>query len=78
MIEPKAAQMIADHIGTDLNRLTSELDKVTLSLPENDKRITPEIVEKEVGVSKDFNTFELRDSIVNRNVFKANQNCKLF
>ena len=73
MIEPKAAQMIADHIGTDLNRLTSELDKVTLSLPENDKRITPEIVEKEVGVSKDFNTFELRDSIVNRNVFKANQ-----
>ena len=73
MIEPKAAQMIADHIGTDLNRLTSELDKVTLSLPENDKRITPEIVEKEVGVSKDFNTFELRDSIVNRNIFKANQ-----
>ena len=72
-IEPKAAQMIADHIGTDLNRLTSELDKVALSLPENDKRITPEIVEREVGVSKDFNTFELRDSIVNRNVFKANQ-----
>ena len=73
IIEPKAAQMIADHIGTDLNRLTSELDKVALSLPENDKRITPEIVEREVGVSKDFNTFELRDSIVNRNVFKANQ-----
>ena len=64
---------MADHIGTDLGRLTSELDKVALSLSEDDKRITPEIVEKEVGVSKDFNTFELRDAIVNRNVFKANQ-----
>ena len=72
-IEPKATQMMADHIGSDLSRLTSELDKVALSLSENDKRITPDIVEKEVGVSKNFNTFELRDAIVNRNVFKANQ-----
>ena len=68
-IEPKATQMMADHIGADLSRLTSELDKVALSLSENDKRITPDIVEKEVGVSKNFNTFELRDAIVNRNVF---------
>ena len=72
-IEPKATQMMADHIGADLSRLTSELDKVALSLSENDKRITPDIVEKEVGVSKNFNTFELRNAIVNRNVFKANQ-----
>ena len=72
-IEPKATQMMADHIGADLSRLSSELDKVALSLSENDKRITPDIVEKEVGVSKNFNTFELRDAIVNRNVFKANQ-----
>lgn len=72
-IEPKATQMMADHIGADLSRLTSELDKVALSLSENDKRITPDIVEKEVGESKNFNTFELRDAIVNRNVFKANQ-----
>lgn len=72
-IEPKATQMMADHIGADLSRLTSELDKVALSLSENDKRITPDIVEKEVGVSKNFNTFELRDTIVNRNVFKSNQ-----
>ena len=71
-IEPKATQMMADHIGADLSRLTSELDKVALSLSENDKRITPDIVEKEVGVSKNFNTFELRDDIVNRNVFKDN------
>ena len=44
-----------------------------VALPENDKRVTPEIVEKQIGVSKDFNAFELRDAIVNRNVYKANQ-----
>ena len=72
-IDPKSEQMIADSIGADLHRLTSELDKVLVALPENDKRVTPEVVEKQIGVSKDFNAFELRDAIVNRNVYKANQ-----
>lgn len=72
-IEPKAVQMVADHIGADLHRLTSELDKLLISLPENDRRVTPEQVEKVIGVSKDFNAFELRNAIVNRDVFKANQ-----
>lgn len=72
-IEPKATQMIADHIGPDLHRLTSELDKLLISLPDNDKRVTPEIVEREIGVSKDFNVFELRSAIVNRDVLKANR-----
>lgn len=72
-IDNKSAVMMADHIGSDLNRLTSELDKVLISLPENDRRITPEIVERQVGVSKDFNAFELRNAIVQRDVLKANQ-----
>ena len=71
-IEPKATQMIADHIGADLHRLTSELDKLLISLPEKDRRVTPELVEKEIGVSKDFNAFELRSAIINRDVYKAN------
>lgn len=65
--------MVADHVGADLHRLTSELDKLLISLPENDRRVTPEIVEREIGVSKDFNAFELRSAIINRDVFKANQ-----
>lgn len=72
-IEPKATQMVADHVGADLHRLTSELDKLLISLPENDRRVTPEIVEREIGVSKDFNAFELRSAIISRDVFKANQ-----
>jgi len=72
VIDPKSAQMMADSIGSDLNRLMSELKKLVLALPENDKRITPERVAGQIGVSKDFNAFELRDAVVNRNVYKAN------
>ncbi|MBQ9671936.1 MAG: DNA polymerase III subunit delta [Prevotella sp.] len=72
-IDPKSTQLIADAIGPDLSRLTSELDKVLISLPEEDRRVTPQVVEDQIGVSKDFNGFELRDAIVNRNIFKANQ-----
>lgn len=77
-IDYKATQMIADHIGADLSRLSSELDKVLISMSEGEKRITPEIVEREIGVSKEFNPFELKSAIVNRDVFKANQILKYF
>ncbi|NPD92422.1 DNA polymerase III subunit delta [Xylanibacter muris] len=77
-IDPKSQQMIADSVGADLSRLTGELDKLVLALPENDRRVTPQVVEEQVGVSKDFNAFELRDAIVNRNVLKANAIVKYF
>ena len=73
-IDNKSAQMIAEHIGADLSRLASELDKVVLSMSENEpKKVTPEIVERQIGVSKDFNGFELRSAIAERNVVKANR-----
>ena len=77
-IDPKSTQLIAESIGADLSRLTSELDKVLLSLPEQDRRVTPQVVEDQIGVSKDFNGYELRDAIVNRNVYKANLIIKYF
>ena len=77
-IEYKAAQMMAEFVGADLSRLTSELDKLLLSFSTSQRRITPELVEKEVGISKDFNAFELRNAIVNRDVFKANLIVKYF
>lgn len=77
-IDPKSQQIIADSVGADLSRLVGELDKLLIALPENDKRVTPQVVEDQIGVSKDFNSFELRDAIVNRNIFKANQIMKYF
>ena len=76
-IDNKAAVMMADHVGSDLSRLISELDKVLISLPQ-DRRVTPDIVERQIGISKEFNAFELRNAIINRNIFKANQIIKYF
>ena len=77
-IDPKSCQMIANHIGSDLSRIVSELDKILIYLPNDNRRVTPEIVEKEIGVSKDFNAFELRNAIVSKDIFKANQIIKYF
>ena len=49
-----------------------------ISLPADNLRVTPEVVEKEIGVSKDFNAFELRNAIVQKDCFKANQIVKYF
>lgn len=73
-IDPKASQMMAEAIGADLHRLASELDKLIVGIGEQqDKTITPEMVERKIGVSKEFNGFELKNAIVQKNVFKANQ-----
>ena len=77
-IDEKSANMIAESIGADLSRLHSELDKLLISLPEDNRCVSPEMVERNIGVSKDFNAFELRSAIVNKNVFKANQIIKYF
>lgn len=74
----KAAEMIAEHVGADLNRLISELDKVLLSLPEHDRRVSPEVVEEQIGISKDFNAFELKSAVIHRDVYKANLIIKYF
>ncbi|MCR4918591.1 MAG: DNA polymerase III subunit delta [Prevotella sp.] len=72
-IDAKSVQMIADATGADLARLTTEMDKLMTSLTKDDRRVTPAMVEQQVGVSKDFNAFELKDAIIRRDVFKANQ-----
>lgn len=72
-IDTKSVSMVAEAVGADLHRLISELDKLLLSLSADERRITPEVVERQIGVSKDFNVFELKSAIISRDVFKANQ-----
>ena len=48
-IDRKSVQMVVEHIGSDLHRLVSELDKVIDLLPENNQTITPELIEKQIG-----------------------------
>lgn len=77
-IEPKASALMAEFIGSDLTRMSSELDKLVLSLPKGESRITPELIERNIGISKDFNNFELKNALVAKDVFKANQIIKYF
>ena len=69
-IDAKASQMLADFLGNDLSRLTKELDKLSLLLPGNlPKKITPELVEQNIGISKEFNNFELIKALVAKGTY---------
>ena len=70
-IDNKATSMLADHIGTDIARLFSELDKLAMLTEGDDKNITPLLIEQNIGISKDFNNFELEDALARRDAEKA-------
>lgn len=72
VIDAKATAMLKDFVGTDLARIFGEVDKLFILLG-NNKHITPEIIERNIGISKDFNNFELENAIRNKNALKANQ-----
>lgn len=68
-VDAKARAMLADHVGCDLSRIHNELNKLTLVLPKG-AAITPQVVDKLIGINKDFNNFELVDAIATRNTAK--------
>ena len=77
-LDPKATSMLADFVGTDLSRLTGELEKLIITLPKGQTRVTPEQIERNIGISKDYNNFELRSAIVEKDILKANKIIKYF
>ncbi len=73
-IEEQAVQMLMDHIGNNLERLAKELDKVAINLEkESADAITAELVQKYVGISKEYNAFELQKAVAQGNFTKAFQ-----
>lgn len=77
VIHPKATQMLVEFLGTDLSRIHNEIEKLTLVVPKGTE-ISPEIIEKNIGISKDFNNFELRKAIGEKDEFKAVRIVKYF
>lgn len=71
-IAPQAAAMISEYLGADLSKVTNELDKLIISVPAG-TQITPDHVEKNIGISKEFNVYELQNALGERNLLKANQ-----
>ncbi len=72
LIEPKASQMLVEFLGTALSKIVNELNKLFIVLPKG-TTISPDAIEENIGISKDFNNFELRKAIGVKNVVKANQ-----
>lgn len=70
-IEPKALQMLVDHLGVEIAKISNELTKLLTYLPEGTKTITSDHIEQNIGISKDFNNYELTRAMSERNMEKA-------
>ena len=70
-ISPKAVQMLTDHLGCDIAKISNELDKLVVSLPAGTTDITDTHIEQNVGISKEFNNFELCNAVAMQDVARA-------
>ena len=71
-IEPSADAMLAEYLGNDLHKIANELDKLIIALPDKTSVITGALIEKYIGISKDYNNFEFQKAIGERNILKSN------
>ena len=76
-ITPKASYLLADFLGNDLSKISNELEKLQLVIGANDT-ITPELIQENIGISKDYNNFELQKAIAQLNRKKAYQIVRYF
>lgn len=70
--DPSASAMLTEYLGTDLHKIVNELDKLIITLPDGKPYITTSLIEKNIGISKDYNNFELQKAIGEKNILKAN------
>lgn len=71
-IDQKALQLIVEHIGNNLTRIANEVDKMLINI-EGEPKITAEHVYKNIGISKEYNVFELQKALSFKNALKANE-----
>lgn len=70
-ITPPAAGLLTEFLGNDLEKIEKELEKLMITLPESLKNITPAHIEQNIGISKDFNNFELQKALTQKDALKA-------
>lgn len=70
-IDYKSAELMSEYVGTDLSRMSGELDKLVLALPEGSSRITSELIEENIGISREYNVFELKSALAVRDSEKT-------
>lgn len=72
-IAPVPANLLNEYLGTDLSKISNELDKLIITLPTDNKKITSEHIERNIGLSKDYNRFELTKALGERSILKVNR-----
>lgn len=72
-VDARACALLAEYVGADLNRLVGELDKLVVALPDGQHTVTVDLVEHQVGISKDFNIFELQDALAQKDMEKVSR-----
>jgi DNA polymerase-3 subunit delta len=77
-INPDASAMLTEYLGADLHKIVNELDKLLITLPAGKPVITALLIEKNIGISKDYNNFELQKAIGEKNILKANMIVRYF
>ncbi len=77
-IDMKASALLADSLGTDLSKIVKELDKLQVAIGAGVKKITADHIEKNIGLSKDYNGFELQKALISKDILKANKIIKVF
>lgn len=70
-MEPKAMAMLTDYLGADIAKITNELGKLRTYLPQEVHTVTADHIEQNIGISKNFNNFELSNAMLERNMTKA-------
>jgi DNA polymerase-3 subunit delta len=70
--DPGASAMLTEFLGTDLHKIVNELKKLIITLPSAKPIITSSLIEKNIGISKDYNNFELQKAVGEKNILKAN------
>jgi DNA polymerase III subunit delta len=76
--DPSASAMLTEYLGTDLHKIVNELDKLLITLPPGKPVITTDLIEKNIGISKDYNNFELQKAVGEKNIYKANMIIRYF
>lgn len=76
-ITPQAAQILTSYLGNDLSKIANELNKLIIAVKDT-TRITPEHIEKNIGLSKNYNLLELQNALGEKDIFKANQIIRYF
>jgi DNA polymerase III subunit delta len=71
-VNPKASFLMAEFLGNDLSKIVNEVDKLIINIPAGTE-ITADLVQDNIGISKDYNIFELQDALAKKDILKANR-----